>query len=292
MVILLIAIALPAISQNAISQKKTDKPAVDALYNQGVRSLQKGDLVAARAAFDKVVRLAPNAPEGHNSLGWVLMTTGHPAEAVAQLRTAVKLKPDFVQAHINLANALAARRDSEGASEAAILAATTEARTAVKLAPSNSEAHRTLGRLLSFRQDLPGAISELRRAVELDPAQPDLHDELGALLTQNSQLDEAATEFSEALRLQPNFAAARLHLGVLRWRQRSFEEAQQLLQSAVGLAPESAEAHYYLARVLADKGDHDGAVRELPVTARFVASTTRRRRRGGCGISPCGRSTA
>ena len=64
-VILLIAIALPAIAQNAISQKqkKMDKPAVDALYQQGVRSLQKGDLAAARAAFEKVVRLAPNAPE-------------------------------------------------------------------------------------------------------------------------------------------------------------------------------------------------------------------------------------
>ena len=150
-VILLIAITLPAIAQNAISQKKTNKLAVDALYNQGVRSLQKGDLAAARAAFEKVVRLAPNAPEGHNSLGWVLLKTGNLDEAVAQLRAAVKLKPEFVEAHINLANALAASRKSEGAIEAA----TTEARIAVKLAPSNSEAHRTLGRLLSFQQNCP-----------------------------------------------------------------------------------------------------------------------------------------
>src|ERR1700716_1719284 len=116
---LLIAIALPAISQNAISQKKMDKPAVDALYLQGVRSLQKGDLAAARATFEKVVRLAPNAPEGHNSLGWVLMTTGKLDEGVVQLRLAIKLKTDFVQARINLANALAAKRDVEGAANEA-----------------------------------------------------------------------------------------------------------------------------------------------------------------------------
>src|SRR6266404_1980222 len=102
-VFLLVAIALPA-----ISQKKVDKPAVDTLYQQGLRSLQKGDLAAARAAFEKVVQLAPNAAEAHNSLGWVLLKTGHPDEAAAQLRTAVKLKPDFMEAHINLANALAA----------------------------------------------------------------------------------------------------------------------------------------------------------------------------------------
>src|SRR5258708_5647750 len=112
MVFLLIAVALPA-----IAQKRIDKSAVDALYQQGIRLLQKGDLAAARAAFEKVVRLAPNAPEGHNSLGWVLMTTGNLDEAVAQLRTAVKLKPDFVEAHINLANALAANRDKEDAGE-------------------------------------------------------------------------------------------------------------------------------------------------------------------------------
>src|SRR3977135_766479 len=111
---LLIAIALPAISQNAISQKKMDKPAVDALYTQGVRSLQKGDLAAARAAFEKVVRLGPNAPEGPNSVGWVILKTGNLDEAIAQLEAAVKLKPEFVEAHINLANALAARRNREG----------------------------------------------------------------------------------------------------------------------------------------------------------------------------------
>ena len=54
-VLLLIAIALPA-----ISQKKVDKPAVDTLYQQGIRSLQKGDLEAARAAFEKVVLAAAN----------------------------------------------------------------------------------------------------------------------------------------------------------------------------------------------------------------------------------------
>jgi outer membrane protein assembly factor BamD (BamD/ComL family) len=48
-VILLIAITLPA-----IAQKRDEKSAaVDALYNQGVRSLQKGDLAAARAAFER-----------------------------------------------------------------------------------------------------------------------------------------------------------------------------------------------------------------------------------------------
>src|ERR1700704_6088696 len=66
-VFLLAAFALPG-----LTQKAPDKPSADALYKQGLRSVQKGDLVGARTAFEKVVRLEPNSPEGHNSLGWVL----------------------------------------------------------------------------------------------------------------------------------------------------------------------------------------------------------------------------
>ena len=238
----------------ALAQKAPDKSAIDNLYKQGVRSLQAGDLDAARADFEKVVRLAPNAPEGHNSLGWVLMSTGKIDDAITQFRTALRLNADFLQAHINLAHALSAKGDND--------AAVKEARVAVKLAPRDAEAHRSLGRALSLLRDLNDAIAEFRKASQLDPQRPDLHDELGALLVQNSQLEDASTEFAEALRLQPRSAAAKFHLGVLRWKQRSLDEAGQLLQSAVELAPDNAEAHYYLARVRADKGDSEGAVQE------------------------------
>src|ERR1700704_571212 len=67
MVFLLAAFSLPG-----LTQKAPDKPSADALYKQGLLSVQKGDLVGARTTFEKVVRLEPNSPEGHNSLGWVL----------------------------------------------------------------------------------------------------------------------------------------------------------------------------------------------------------------------------
>ena len=101
------------------------------------------------------------------------------AEHSTQLRRAVKLKPGFIEAHINLANTLVAGKNLDGALN--------EAQAAVKLAPNNADAHRTLGRVLSFQQDIPGAVGEFHRAIELAPARPDLHDELGALLVQNPE---------------------------------------------------------------------------------------------------------
>src|SRR5712692_4941019 len=98
-----------------------------ATYQRGMSALQKGDLVSARTNFEKVVRLAPKSPEGHNSLGWVLLAQGEVDSAIAQFQTAVELKPEFTQAHINLGNALVRKGD--------VTAALREAKEAVRLTP-------------------------------------------------------------------------------------------------------------------------------------------------------------
>src|SRR5580700_3611557 len=77
----------------------------DSLYAQGMSELQKGDLAAARSAFEKVVLTLPASAEAHNALGFVLLTQGDLASALGQLQTAARLKPDFAQAHLNLSNA-------------------------------------------------------------------------------------------------------------------------------------------------------------------------------------------
>src|SRR5207302_1016856 len=103
---------------------------------------QKGDLVSARADFEKVVRLAPNSPEGHNSLGWVLLAQGEIDSAIVHFRAAVKLNPDFALAHMNFSSALSRKGD--------VAAALREAKEAVRLSPDDSEPHHILARTLDF----------------------------------------------------------------------------------------------------------------------------------------------
>src|SRR5229473_7262407 len=118
-------------AQSAAPAKTDAASRATAAYAQGMSALQKGDLVSARADFEKVVRLAPKSPEGHNSLGWVLLAQGEIDPAIAQFRIAVKLKPEFAQAHVNLSNALVRKGD--------VTAALREAKEAVRLTPSDSE---------------------------------------------------------------------------------------------------------------------------------------------------------
>ena len=123
---------------------KTSDPVAQAksVYSQGIQALQQGDLDSAQAAFEKVVRLAPKIPEGHNSLGWVLLARDQVEPAIHQFQTAIKLKPDFSQAHINLSNAFVRKGDASGAVR--------ESREAVRLAPADSESRRTLAHALDF----------------------------------------------------------------------------------------------------------------------------------------------
>jgi Flp pilus assembly protein TadD len=129
-------------AQSTGSAKADSASRATVTYQQGMSALQKGDLSSARTAFEKVVRLAPQSPEGHNSLGWVLLAQGEVDAAIAHFRTAVKLNPDFAQPHMNLANAFAAKRDLHGALR--------ESQEATRLAPNDSETHHTLGRILNF----------------------------------------------------------------------------------------------------------------------------------------------
>ncbi len=99
-VLLLLFSPLLAAAQSGVDEKVSTQAA--GLYSEGMQALQRGDLISARSSFEKVVRLAPRSPEGHNSLGWVLLAEGEIDSAISQFRTALRLNPGFVQAHINL----------------------------------------------------------------------------------------------------------------------------------------------------------------------------------------------
>jgi len=142
-------------AQSGRSKAGSDAAAANAIYSQGIAALQQRDLAGAREAFEKTVKLVPQSPEPHNSLGWVLLVQGETDAAIAEFKAAVQLKPDFAQAHMNFSSALMQKGDTQGAVH--------EAREAVRLAPQDSETRHILGKVLSNSGDAAGAAAELQR---------------------------------------------------------------------------------------------------------------------------------
>ena len=71
--------------------------------------MQSGDMNAARADFEKAVRLNPRSADAQNMLGQVLLQQDDLDEAISHFRTLVGLRPKLAIARAYLAQALQAK---------------------------------------------------------------------------------------------------------------------------------------------------------------------------------------
>jgi tetratricopeptide (TPR) repeat protein len=79
--------------------------------NLGTALFLSGDRAAARAAFETAIRVAPQLPKPHYTLGLLEETETRDKEAIEHFTVAVRLDPNYVEAHASLADAL--RRSGE-----------------------------------------------------------------------------------------------------------------------------------------------------------------------------------
>src|ERR1700723_2075349 len=80
-----------------------------AAYQSGRMAMEKGDLRAARSAFEKAVRLNPGSADAQNMLGQVLLGQGDVDGAIVHFRTVVRLRPKLAIAHAYLGQAFEAK---------------------------------------------------------------------------------------------------------------------------------------------------------------------------------------
>ena len=175
----------------------------DVHERMGVLLAEEGNLEGAIAEFRTAIRLKPDDARAHNNLGIVLKAKGDLEGAITAYRTAIGLKPDEALAYNNLGNALTAKGDLEGAIAAF--------RTAIRLQPDDADVHYNLGVALYDKGDLEGAITAYRTAIRLQPDHAGAHYALGIALKDKGRRVEATREFREYLRLTPTTPENRLH---------------------------------------------------------------------------------
>ena len=74
--------------------------------------MDQGKLDEAVAEYRAAIRLKPDYAEAHYNLGIALTDQGKLDEAVAEYRAAIRLQPDYAEAHYNLGIALGTRASS------------------------------------------------------------------------------------------------------------------------------------------------------------------------------------
>jgi tetratricopeptide (TPR) repeat protein len=225
---------------------QADPRHVGGLFLLGLIQRQMGRDDLAIERLTEAVRLKPDFAEAHNSLGNALRSQGRVVEAEASYRQALRLNPQFAEAHNNLGVALMERGKLEEAE--------VNLEQAAYLKPDYVEAHNNLGVALTRQRKLEPATASLRQAIRLKPDYVAAHDNLRAAL----ELAQAGSVHQHTA--DQDSAQARLHLGIALVEQGRLEEALAAYRQVLRRRPTYADAHNNLGNVLQAQGKLDEAV--------------------------------
>ena len=228
--------------------------------NLGVHLMEEGSLDAAISHLKEAVRLKPDYSEAHNNLGNALAKV--PArlpEAIAEFEAALRLEPGMTEARANLGIALV--RTPGGLAEGvAQLQAVLQGNADD---PSGFEARYNLGNALARLGRFPEAEAQYRAALLLDPESPETRVNLGSILVQLGRGPEAVEQYRAALRIDPDSQAAHFDLGRALRNVGDGREAIGEYLEALKIGPDSAEIRGSLGSAYYRQGRLDEAVAQL-----------------------------
>ncbi len=201
--------------------------------------------------YQEALRLRPDYPQAHNNLAVVLKARGEEAAAAEHYREALQLRPDYPEAHYNHAVLLHSRGSVASAGE--------HYYEALRLRTDYVDAHYGYANLLRAAGDLAGADEHYCQALRLRPDYSEVHNNYAVLLEDMAQLERAREPYREALRIRPDYAEALYNYAFLCDNEGDPEEAEARYWEALRLRPDYPEAHNNLAILLQSKGDLNGA---------------------------------
>ena len=175
--------------------------------------------------------------------GRVAAQAGRYQDAAQEFRRALTVRPESVEARVNLGSVLSSAGDRSGAME--------QLREALRLDPGNFTAHFNLGALLAEGSAPEEARAHLEAAVAGRPDDAEARRLLAKVLRGGGQLPAALAQYRKAVELAPGDEAARLGEAETLVRLGRYGEARRRLDEALGLMPASGLLAHAQARLLA-----------------------------------------
>jgi tetratricopeptide (TPR) repeat protein len=188
--------------------------------NLGYALAEAGQRNAALAAYTEAIRLKPDYPNAHNYLGVLLADMGNHDRAVTEYETALTLRPRFAEARNNL-----------------------------------GLSHAALGRL-------DDAIADFREALRIAPTFAPARNNLAIAYINQDRYDEAIAEFEAAVAAQPGSPESQLNLATALASAGRREDALPHFEAAARLGGDPVKVHYLWGGVLVDLGDIAGAANQ------------------------------
>ncbi len=196
--------------------------------------------------YQEALRLNPDFLEAHTQMGHILLEQRRVEESLAHYREVRRIAPDFVGGHDNLVRALGKAGQTDEA-----LAQWSEWADAH---PDSAHARCGLAGALSTAGRPGEAVTEYRRALAIEPDDAVTHFNLGVVLAQVGEAEDAIAEYREAVRLDQRHIDGHYNLAIALAAQGLFDEALSAYQDVIALEPSHFGARYNLANTLLRAG--------------------------------------
>ena len=208
--------------------------------NLGVALLDLGEADAAAPVLRQAMALSPDDAMVVNNHGTALENRydpdADPEPSARWYRRALRLRPDYGKALINLAGVHGAMRQAEVAEDLYRRAAAAE--------PRNVEAYANMASMRLDRDDPAGAERLYRRALAINPSRPETLTGYGLALQMRGRIEEAEAAHRRALAIDARNADAAGNLGMLIWQYRQDADAAEAWMSlALSINPALGSAH-------------------------------------------------
>ena len=176
----------------------------------GNQLFRVGKVSEAFGRYQQALRINPDYANAHESLGNALVQLGRLPEAIVQYQQALRINPDFAEAHCNLGVALLhVDRVPE---------AIAQYEQALRIKPDFYEAHNNLGSALAHAGRMQEAMQQWEESLRLKPDDSVVHYNLGSALEQAGRVQEAVEHYEQALRINPDYTEAQNALARLQAR--------------------------------------------------------------------------
>jgi Flp pilus assembly protein TadD len=194
----------------------------------GVSSLQKNEVDVAITRFHSAVKINPRLAEARYYLGKAYVMKGLPMEAeAAEYEAAIRLKPDYIDAHQDLGSVYGKMKRFPEAEA--------QFNKVLKLDPKNATAYNNLGYLYMLQSRWGDAEGAFKKSMEESPEYFHPIHNLARIYLEQGRLREAQSLLEKSLAISPQNAGAHYYLAKIAERRKAKADAVSHWEKAVEL---------------------------------------------------------
>ena len=219
---------------------------------QGVSNaaLQRYD--AAIESYEQAIRINPNFADAHYNLGNAMKEIGNLRQAIESYRASLEINPNDTEVLLNCGNALKSYGDFDQAIEIYS--------QALQLDPNSTAAQANMDKAVEEKTDIDKQVSTYARMSNLEIGSAEMVNFTATLLKARGYPDAAVDSYKQAIKLKPDYAEAYLNMGNILKDKGELDAALESYKKATKVKPDYAEAHYNMGISLLHKDDEYAAI--------------------------------